>query len=209
MKPITLLRILYPLWVLSGIFSIMYIPSLLIDRNDIDQTIANIDAQEWLFRLGVLGRIIAQLFYIIIPLLLYELFAKVNKRQAVLMVVFSLVSIPITLYNETNMLAILSHLDQVSVVAERLANYRNTSILIQIFWGLWLYPLGVLVYQSGFFPRLIGVFLFFGGTGYFLGSVVKLLYPEADLLYSIVDTFTIGELLFILWLVVMGIRKRE
>lgn len=209
MKPILLLRILYPLWVISGIFSLMYIPSLLIDRGDMDLTISNINTQEGLFRLGILGRIIAQLFYIIIPLLLYELLVKVNKRQAVLMVVFSLVSIPMALYNETNYLAILTTLDQPQVVLDYLNAYRANSIIIHLFWGLWLFPLGVLVYQSKYFPRIIGVFLFFGGTGYFLVSIVRLLFPEAEGLLSILDYFTFGELLFILWLVVMGTKKEQ
>lgn len=209
MKPIVLLRILYPLWVLSGIFSIMYIPSLLIDRGDLDQTIANINAQEGLFRLGIVGRIITQLFYIIIPLLLFELFAGINKRQAVLMLVFSLISIPMALYNETNHLAILSALDQPEIVLEYLNTYRDNSLIVHLFWGLWLFPLGVLVYQSNYFPRIIALALFFGGTGYFLGSIAAILFPEASVLLSILDNFTIGELVFIIWLVFLGIKSKE
>lgn len=209
MKPILLLRILYPLWVLSGIFSIMYIPSLLIDRGDMDQTIANINAQEGLFRLGIVGRVITQLFYIIIPLLLFELFAGINKRQAVLMLVFSLLSIPMALYNETNHLAILSALDQPEIVLEYLNTYRANSLIVHLFWGLWLFPLGVLVYQSNYFPRIIAVLLFFGGTGYFLGSIVAILFPEASVLLSILDNFTLGEMVFIIWLVFVGIKSKE
>ena len=102
------LRILYPFWMLTGMFSIMIVPSMIIIEGDPLETALNLADQEWLFRLGILGSLITQLFYIVIPILLYRLLKDVNQLQAVFMLVFSLVSIPITMYNEVHKISALS-----------------------------------------------------------------------------------------------------
>src|SRR6266566_2868394 len=57
----------------------------------------------------------------------------------------------------------------------RLHNYGL--VVNQIFWGLWLFPIGILVMRSGFIPRWLGVPLFFAGAGYVLNSLGMLMLP--------------------------------
>jgi hypothetical protein len=68
-KTVTLLRVLYPVWMIAGMFSIMYVQSSLIDYNNAGATAESISGNELLFRVGIVGRLVTQLLYIIIPLL--------------------------------------------------------------------------------------------------------------------------------------------
>ncbi len=50
--------------------------------------------------------------------------------------------------------------------------------MVSIFWGLWLIPLGLLVYKSGFIPRILGILLIINGAGYVTNSFTFLLFPN-------------------------------
>ena len=80
MKPITKLRILYPIWTVTGIFSLLYAPTL--------------ESESILFKLGQLGQIIVQLFQIAVALLLYKLFEKTDKIQAFMMSLLGILGVP-------------------------------------------------------------------------------------------------------------------
>ena len=101
MNIITQLRILYPIWVLLGIFGIMYVPSTIIEFTDPIKTAENITKNLILFRLGIGARIITQLLFIAIPFLLYKLFKKSDNTASTLMLILALISVPITMLNET------------------------------------------------------------------------------------------------------------
>ncbi|MDC8004145.1 DUF4386 domain-containing protein [Aureisphaera galaxeae] len=203
------LRILYLLWVLIGMFSIMYIPSVIIESGNTEKTAANIFSNEWLFRIGIVGRLIVQLLFIVIPLLLYKLFDKTDKGLATLMVVFALVSVPISMYNEVNQIGILSLSGQEHLIKHSLNTYNNGMSISMIFWGLWLFPLGKLAYTSGLFPKVVMYFLYIGGLGYLLASFGDLLFASTGdfLFYS--ELLTFGELLFIIWFLFAGIKQKE
>ncbi len=203
------LRILYLFWVLIGMFSIMYIPSVFLESGNIEKTSANISSNELLFRIGIVGRLIVQLLFIIISLLLYKLFEKTDKGLAVLMVVFALVSVPITMYNEVNQIEILSLLGQGDLIQSSLDTYNNAMSISMIFWGLWLFPLGKLAYKSGFFPKIIMYFLYVGGIGYILASFADLLFKDTGELLFYFELLTFGELIFIIWFLIAGIRQKE
>ena len=81
---------------------------------------------------------------------------------------------------------------------------RSGLVVAQVFWGLWLMPLGHLVFRSGFLPRLLGVLLIIAGVGYLVDVVVAVLLPNID---ATISQFTfIGELLFPLWLVFKAVN---
>ena len=73
-------------------------------------------------------------------------------------------------------------------------------------WGLWLLPFGVLVFRSGFIPRILGVFLIIGCFGWLAISVTSLLFPAYARIANQLTFLAVGELLIILWLVIMGAR---
>jgi hypothetical protein len=86
-------------------------------------------------------------------------------------------------------------------------NLNDQGILIaSIFWGLWLFPLGYLIYKSGYFPKVIGIFVLIGGIGYTLGSFLKLLLPDSVVILSVLEIMTFGEVIFLIWLIIKGAK---
>jgi len=106
-KAVTILRILYPIWFVVGLFGVMYVPSTLIVSGDAAATANNIVANELLFNMGIVGSLITQLIHIVVVLVLYKLFKSVSKNHAVLLVVLGLVGVPIAMLNELNKVAAL------------------------------------------------------------------------------------------------------
>ncbi|SHI57444.1 DUF4386 domain-containing protein [Aquimarina spongiae] len=202
------LRILYPIWMLFGMFGIMYVPSVLIDFADPIATSENIKENMLLFRLGIAGRLITQLLFIIIPFLFYQLFKDLDKTASTLLLILALVSVPISMVNETINLSVVGHLEDPNKVLQLLELYNQRMYISIIFWGLWLLPLGWLAYKFDWFPKLIGIFLFIAGFGYLINSLLKLIFPDFDQLNLILELMTFGELIFILWFVIRGVKKQ-
>ena len=205
---------LYLLLLPLGIFGLL-LPSSLILPGDAARTADNIMASESLFRLGIMSALATQLLNIFVVLALYKLLNRVDKNQATLMVLFSLLGVPIAMLSELNKFAVLLVLngthyltvftaDQVQALVSLFLDLHKYGINIAgIFWGLWLFPMGYLVFKSGFVPRILGVLLMIGCFGYLIDSVTFLLFPNLNITIS---QFTfIGEILLPLWLLIKGI----
>jgi hypothetical protein len=206
---------------IPGFFGLMYVPSALIVSGDPAATARNISASETLFRAGIVTNVIGQAGFILVALALYRLFKGVNKAHAALMVALIGVSIPIAILNELNHSAILTLLSPSGpaaalgtgqtngLVALFLRQYHDGILIAEIFWGLWLFPLALLVMKSGFLPRILGVLLILAGVGWLAQSVSSLLSPAlGHEVARVTSLLTAGELPFMLWLVIMGAKDR-
>lgn len=208
--------------VLTGIFSLMYVPSALTVWDSADTTYKNILSNLSLFRLGILGSILCSLLFLLLPLCLYKLLAPVNKNIAQLMVVFAVISVPITISNNQHKLDLLTlvqgdpYLRSISsenieaLVLLHLNKYNNGLLLAQIFWGIWLLPFGWLVYKSGFLPKILGILLMIGCFSYltnFLGEIILPNYSALGIASIIHLPASIGEIGICLWLLIMGTKK--
>jgi hypothetical protein len=203
------LRILYPIWIVAGIFSLMYVPSKLITE-DAAQTANNILGNELLFRFGIAGSLFSQLLFIFAVILLYHLFKSVSRVCTLNMLVFALVSVPIAMISTLGKIAALELAGSNNDLMMLFLNLNNQGIIIaSIFWGLWLFPLGNLIRQSGYFPKFIGPAVMIGGIGYFFGSFAQLLMPNSEKIISIFEILTLGEIVFIFWLIIKGARLPE
>ena len=198
------LRIIYPIWALVGMFGILYVPSQLVVQGDPLSTAQNIEANELLFRAGIVGSLVTQLLFIVVVLLLYRLFEDVSKNQSLVMVVFSLVSVPISMLNSLNRIAALDEIHNLDQMMFFLNMNSEGITIASIFWGLWLFPLGYLIYNSVYFPKFIGVMVLIGGVGYTISSFTRILFPNQELLLTICEFMTMGEIIWILWLVIRG-----
>ncbi len=213
---------LYLALVLSGLFSLMYVPKKLSDWNNTEAMINNIIHNETLFRLGIFVGIFGYIVFALLPLVLYKLLSPVNKTHAALMVAFALVSVPISLVNMLHKFAVLTLLSKANYlngvdVAQlhtqillHLEDYGSGNQLASIFWGLWLFPFGYLVYKSGFLPKIIGAFLMFGCFGYDINFTGNFLFPAYDgSLISDVITVpgSLGEIGICLWMLIVGVKK--
>jgi hypothetical protein len=214
---------IYLIVVLTGIFSLAYVPSKLIVRANPVQTFQNIVASESLFRLGILSNFICYVAFLLLPLVLYKLLKKVNENHAKLMVILVMVSVSISFLNIQNKLAVLTLIGQAeylkifnagqlqSQVMFYIDNYRNGMIINQLFWGLWLFPFGYLVYNSGFLPKILGIFLILGCFGYLINVVGETAIPNYGKIWIssyVTLPASIGEIGTCLWLLIMGIKEK-
>ena len=197
----------------------MYVPSKLIVDGNATATAGNIAASETLFRAGIACNLISQILFMWVALALYDLLKGVNQRHASLMLGLIVVSIPIALLNELNAIAALILVrgaDSLSIfeksqrdaLAMLFLNLHDHGFVVaEIFWGLWLFPLGLLVYRSGFFPRFLGVLLILDCFRYVVDSFTSILLPQyADIVSRWMKPFSFGELLFMFWLLIMGAK---
>jgi SAM-dependent methyltransferase len=182
-QAVTALRILYPIWAAVGIFGIQYVPATLIVPGEAAATANNIMANELLFRMGIASSLITQLIQIVAVLVLYQLFKSVNKNNAMLMVIFALVGVPITMLNELNKFAALLLLNNADQMMLFLNLNAQGIFIASVFWGLWLFPLGNLIYRSGYFPRILGVLVIISGFGYMLDSFMHFLLPHYEAIF--------------------------
>ena len=208
--------LLYLLVVPLGIFAI-YVPSRLIVSGDAARTASNLMASELLFRLTIVSDLTSPLVLILVVLFLYQLLKPVHKNMASLMVIFLILGVPIALLSKLNQFAALQLLssadyltvfttDQLQALAYlflRLHDWGGT--LAFIFWGLWLLPLGYLVFKSGFFPRILGALLIMSGFGYVIDSFATVLGYGMNI--GLLTAW--GEILFILWLLIKGVNAEE
>jgi hypothetical protein len=209
--------LLYLLVSIPGAFGLVYVPSKIIVAGNPTATINNIAGSETLFRLGIAANLISQAPFILVALALYELLKGVNQRHATLMATLIVVSIPIAFLNELNAISslVLVHGGGFLSVFEKPQRDALAMLFVTlhsrgfdvaaIFWGLWLFPLGLLVYRSGFFPRILGVLLMAHCFAYLANSLTSVVLPQhEDLVSQWMRPLQFGEPLFMLWLLIMG-----
>jgi hypothetical protein len=203
------LRILYPIWIVVGLFSLVYVPSKLITE-DAARTASNILGNELLFRFSIAGSLFSQLLFIFAVILLYHLFKSVSKMCTMNMLIFALVSVPIVMISTLGQIAALELAGSNDVLMLLFLNLNKQGIIIaSIFWGLWLFPLGNLIRQSGYFPKFIAPAVMLGGAGYFFGSFAQLIMVNPEKIMPLFQLLTLGELVFIFWLIIKGAKLPE
>lgn len=199
--------------------NLMYVLPKLVVRGDAAATAANITASPYLLRVGIATELAGQATAVFVAWALYRLLKNVDPLQAALMVMLALVSTATTFANtlhEVAAMIALSGAEFLSVIPkpqlESLAYFflrlHGAGInAVSIFWGLWLFPFGVLVYRSRFIPRIFGVLLVINGIAYLAASYIYFLAPQyrsAAQLMLIPEA--LGEPLIILWLLIRGAR---
>jgi hypothetical protein len=214
--------LLYFLGGLTAPFSLIYVPRALVVPGDATATANHVRASESVLRMGIASELIVAIMFIFVPLALYRLFKGVNEKHAVAMATLLLISVPISLLNVLNDIAALvlvsgasflsvfvkSQLDALAYLFLRL--HGQGLFVSEIFWGLWLFPFGMLVIRSGFIPRVLGVLLFIAGSGYLLASLTSLLLPAyAHRVGPFALALEIGELPIMLWLLIWGAKEQR
>jgi hypothetical protein len=216
-------RIAAALYFLNGLpapFALLYVPSVLIVRGDPAATANNVRNAESLFRLGIAVELFSATVVIFAMVAFYQLFKRVSPKHAMAMVILMVISVPISYLNVLNDLAVITfahgpaflssvfnkpQLDAFVLFFFRL--HGQGLILAQIFWGLWLFPFGVLVWRCGFIPRFVSVATIIAGCGYVISSSVALFLPVS--MQGIGDFAMVlgaGELAFF-WLLIWGAKE--
>jgi len=214
---------LYLVVAVLGGFAELYVRDRLVDLGDPAATAANIRESATLFRAGFAADLVQATFFLFTAMALYLLLRHVNDLVARAMVVFVAVSVAIMCLNLLNQFVALriatadgyagafGGSDELTGLFAGM--HHDGYLIAQIFFGLWLAPLGYLVVKSGWFPRVLGVLLIVGCVGYLADTLAQLLAPSvADGIESFVlAPAAIGELGFVAWLLVKGVpvRKRD
>lgn len=214
--------VLYVLLALTGVFSLIYVPTTLVVFGDATATAENIRSSELLFRSGILSGLVSNVIFVFLVLALYRLLKETSHKQAMLMVTLVVISVATGFANTINQLGALialsgadflsvfekPELDAIAYLFIRLNSWGIQ--IIQIFWGLWLFPFGILVYRSGFIPKILGVLLMIAGFGYLLGSFMFQIFPQYDdALSTFIMVFEMGELPIIFWLLIVGAKAQS
>jgi Domain of unknown function (DUF4386) len=207
--------------VFTAPFSLLYVPGKLIVRGNASATAENILAHETMFRLSIMGELVGQVIFICLAIALYRLLCEVNKPWAWLMVSFVLVSAAVGFLNTLNNIAALllfrggdflavfdeAQRNALGMLFVRLHSYGQ--FISEILWGLWLFPFGLLVFRSGFLPRLIGVWLMINCFGYLALSVIALFFSAYySTAFSVAQPVLFGELAIMLWLLIKGAKVK-
>ena len=207
---------LYLILAVCGGFPEFFVRQSLIVRGDAAATVANILGAQPLFRLGIVSQLVGQVAFVLLVLALYRVLRPVNRNHATVMVGFVLVAVTIVSLNMLNQFAALHVLDGAPYLAAFDAGqqralamvfldlYHAGYVIAQVFFGLWLLPLGYMIYRSGFIPKIIGVLLMIACAGYLADVATFFLAPDFSVVLS-VFTF-IGEVALMLWLLVMGVN---
>lgn len=212
----------YLLLALAGPIRLLYIPNKLFVHGDAAATAANILAHETLFRFGIAADLFGAVILVFLALAFYRLFKDVDHYQAVLLVIVGGV-LPSALYfgntvNDAAALALVNGADYLSVFTEpqRYALARfflDVHYLLivsaEVLWGLWLFPMAILTLKSGFLPKFLGWWLILNGFTYLVLSFTGVFLPQYQTSISAYAfPFQLGELAFLLWLLILGAKEK-
>lgn len=212
--------ILYLLANIAMPFALVYLPRLLIVPGDATATADRVRASIGLVRTGIAAELNNGIFIVLAALVFYRLFKPVSHSYARAMLVLVLLAVPISLFNILNWVAALifarggpalvgfdpQQLDVFVLLFLRLHNYGV--VLAGIFWGLWLFPFGILAMRSRFIPWWIGLCMFLAGVPYVVSVFTSFAAPEFNFIADWLSPLMAGELPMIIWLLVWGAKEQ-
>lgn len=193
----------------------------LIVPGDAITTANNIQASSGLFRIGFLSDILSGILFLLAAWALYVLLKPVKKNIALLFLLLNLGGVAIQCLNMLNLFSavlLLSgteflkvfKLDQLQALALLFLNLRENGFMIaQFFFAAWLFPLGFLVYKSGYLPKILGVILMVECFAWFLYPLQFFLFPSVFLTYLSSAVGFVGEFSLTLWLLIKGAKEQN
>ena len=184
-------------------------------------TALNVITNATLVRLGVVGHLLDGTFFIFLAMVLYGLLQQVNKGMARAMLILVTLATGIICLNAVFQFEALrvstdpTYLSAFGVAGSNalvllLLDMQHYGTLIaQVFFGLWLVPLGYLAYQSRMFPKWLGVLLVVGGVCYLIDLLTAFLIPGFG---QMIHPFVIipsaaAEIFMVLYLLLVGVRE--
>lgn len=212
--------VLYLLVVVFGAFAVGVRSSLIIPE-DAAATARNILASDSLFRISFMSDLIMMTCYLLLAYTLYLLLKPANNNLSLLFVLLTLASVAIMSLNMLNHFAALlilsgtSYLkvfsvDQIQALAMLFLDLHKYGYFIaQIFFGLWLLPLGYIGLRSGYFPRILSIMVILACFGHLIQYFQIFLLPDYEAIsYPGLAIATIAELSLCLWLLIKGVNDQ-
>ena len=189
---------------------------------DFAATARNITTSEWLFRIGFVNYLLTAVFFFLSAWALYVVLKPVNRDLALLFVLLNLGGVAVWCLSpifEIAALLLLSGADYLKVLqADQLQAlamlslnlYQNGFMIAQLLLNLWLFPLGYLVFKSGFLPRILGILLIIDGLAMLIWFFQFFLFPGYDVISTLgLAVGFVAEGLLCLWLLVKGVNVEQ
>jgi Domain of unknown function (DUF4386) len=222
-SPKRLARIAGVLYLLNGIFSgfaLLFVYAKVYVPGDAATTTRNLVANSGLVRIGVVADLVQATIWVFLGLTLYQLLQHVNKSVARAMVVLVAIGAGIVMLNEVfgfEALRVATGAVKLgslgaagsNALALLLVDAQHYGLLIaQIFFGLWLVPLGYLAYKSRWFPKALGILLIVGAACYLVDMLATFLVPDLGKAIHGYVTLpsAIAEISMVLYLLVIGVK---
>jgi len=209
--------------ILLGIFGELFVRGTLVVTGDAAATANNILASPLLWRAGIVGDLLMQVFDVPVIVIFYLLLRPVNESLALFATLINLVQTAVLVVNKLNLLLPLFLLQDTAYLnafsAEQLHALSYLAIKAHgygfaiglIFFGFACLATGYLIYQSRFLPKVLGVLLVVAGLCYLINSIALMLAPAfaSSLSMAILAPAFVGELSVALWLMVKGVDKER
>jgi hypothetical protein len=174
------------------------------------------------FRIGFVISLFSVVFFLLAAWVLYVLLEPINKNMALLFLLLNLGGFAVWFFSTLNLFAGLLLLsgadylkvfqpDQLQAQAMLFVNlYKNGSTVAQIPYGIWLFPLGYLVFKSGFLPKILGILLIADGFGLLIYVFQRFLFPGyVGISYLCLGISFIAEISLTLWLFIKGVKYQK
>jgi Domain of unknown function (DUF4386) len=209
--------VLYLFVAILGAFALLFVDKKVYVAGDAATTAGNLVANDGLVRAGVVADLIQATLWVFVAMTLYLLLKHVSKSAASAMVVLAAIGAGITMLNgvfrfESLRVATGDVGAASNSLALLLLDTQHYGVLIaQVFFGLWLMPMGYLAYKSGWFPKALGVLLVVGGACYLVDTLALFLAPgfgEAISAYVVIPA-AIAEVWMVGYLLVIGVRSAK
>lgn len=219
-KTAGLAGLFFLLMVVFGLFAEIFFRQKLFVAGDAAATARNILSNELLFRAGIASDLLMALCYLITALLLYRLLSGVDKNLATLMVVFAaagsvllmgnvlLEFAPLVILNGTEFLSPLGEGQIQGLALLCYQMYQHGYMIGQIFFSLWVLPLGMLIYRSRFIPRLFGVFFIAETVFGLAAAIIHFMMPNGLVESVAMIPMMVAEFSFMGYLLTAGLRRR-
>jgi len=214
---------LYLIYIVVSIFADVLGRSKLIVLGDVATTARNIIESAWQFRIGFVVDLVAAVLFLLTAWALYVLLKPVNKPLALIFLLLNLGGVAVWCVSDLFLITsqlLLSGADFLKVFqADQLQAlamlflyiYKNGfSGIAQIFFSAWLFPLGYLVFKSGFLPKILGIILMVECFGWLMYPIQFFLFPgNVVITYLSSAVGFIGEFSLMLWLLIMGVKDQK
>ncbi|HEX5810172.1 MAG TPA: DUF4386 domain-containing protein [Anaerolineales bacterium] len=221
--PKRLARIAGLLYLIVGIFgglAVGYATPKVYAAGDAATTAGNILANPGLVLFSIMADLFQATVFIFLALALYALLKDVNKNAARTMVTLVAIATAIMCLNEIFQFSALrvagdgsyeaafGAAGSMALVMLLMDMHHYGFLIAQIFFALWLVPLGYLAYKSGMFPKALGVVLVAGGVSYLVDMLAAFLFPEigAKIHGFLAIAPTIAEVWTLGYLLVVGVK---
>jgi hypothetical protein len=215
---------LYLLVGISGGFAEGYVEPRMYVAGNAAATAGHVVANAGLLRIGVVADLLDGTVFVFLAMTLYVLLNHVHKSVARAMVVLVALATAITclvavfefeglrVATDVSYTAALGTAGSNALVMLLLDTQHFGLLVAQIFFGLWLFPLGYLAYRSaGLFPKWLGAVLIVGGACYIVDLLAAFLVPDlGQKIHAVIVTpCAIAEISMVVYLLVIGVKTSK